>query len=147
MNVPRLPATFDAEQVLRSALWMMASGEADALELLTEDVCAVTPFGEMHGRAEFDAQLADWREGFSNVALDVEGMALDGTSALVRWRLAADHTGVVLVNEDLFFEPTGRRVNLRLATQIEFRGVRICQFRHDYALDDLVDQLRPELDD
>ena len=51
---------------------------------------------------------------------------------------------MVLVNEDLLFEATGRRVTLPVTSEFGFRGARICSFRHDYDLDDLLRQLRPE---
>ena len=96
----------------------------------------------MHGRDDLRAQVIDWRDGLTNVDLVVDAIAIDGTTAMARWQLDAHHTGVVLVNEDLLFEATGRRVTLPVTSEFGLRGARVCSFRHDYDLDDLLRQLR-----
>jgi len=135
-----MSARVDVEQVLRSALQMMVTGE-DAPGVFTEDVTGTTPVGEVNGCGELRAQVSDWRDGLTDVDLVVDGIAVDGTTAMVRWRLAAQHTGVVLVNEDVIFEPSGRRVALTVSSEFSFRDDRICWFRHDYDLDDVLRQL------
>jgi hypothetical protein len=133
----------DIEQVVRSVLLVMVTG-VDEPSVFTHDVTDQTPLGEVCGRDDLVARASDWRDGLTSPDLLVEDIAVDGTTAMVRWQLAALHTGDILLNEDLLFERTGRRVTLRVVTEFGFRGELVCSFRHDYDLDDLLRQLHPE---
>jgi hypothetical protein len=143
MSDPRMSPPPDVDAVVRSALDMMVTG-VDEPGVFTDDVTGRTPLGEVHGRDDLRAQVIDWRDGLTSVDLVVDGIAIDGTTAMARWHLDAHHTGDVLVNEDLLFEATGRRVILAVTSEFGFRGTRICSFRHDYDIDDLLQQLRAE---
>ena len=143
MSDPQLSPAFDVEQVVLSALGVMVTGE-DEPTAFTDDVTGQTPLGEVNGRADLLAQVSDWREGLTGAEFAVEGLAVDGSMAMVRWQLAGTHTGGVLVNEDVLFEPTGRRVTVAVTSEFDFQGPLICWFRHDYDLDDLLRQLGPD---
>jgi hypothetical protein len=143
MSDPQPSPPFDVEPAIRSALLLMVTG-VDEPSMFTEDVTGRTPFGQVNGRDDLLAQVTDWRDGLTSAELVVDGIAVDGTTAMVRWQLAARHTGVVLVNEDLLFEPTDRCVTLQVISEFAFQGERIGSFRHDYDRDDLLRQLRPE---
>ena len=128
------------ERAVQGALQLMATGvESD---VFTDDVTGWTPLGEVHGRDQLRDQVTDWRDGMTDIDLVVDGIAVDGATAMARWRLSARHTGVVLVNEDLLYEPSGQEVTVAVTSEFGFRDERICWFRHDYDLDDLLRQLR-----
>lgn len=67
---------------------------------------------------------------FSNVVVNIDGLNLMGPKAIAEWRLAADHTGPLVIEGEDVLEPTGRRVVLSGATFAEFRDDRICAFRN-----------------
>ena len=73
---------------------------------------ATRPLGEVNGRDELVAQVSDWRDGLTGTELVVDGIAVDGSTRHGEVAAHRDHTGVVLVNEDVLFEPTGSRVTL-----------------------------------
>ena len=141
---PRSASDLDIEPVVRAALDMMATGQPEGLAMVTADVEMRGPMGEVRGRDLLRTHLSDWRDGLTDVDIVVERMAVDRGAVIVDWHLAGRHTGAVFLMEDLLFEPTGRRVDLDITTQLVFRGRRICAFQHEYVLDDLLRQLRAE---
>ena len=143
MSDPQLSPPLDVEQVVHCALQLMITGEDDPT-VFTDDVTGQTPLGEVFGRDDLLAQVSDWREGLTGAEFVVEGLAVDGSTAMVRWQLAGTHTGGVLVNEDVLFEATGRRVTVAVTSEFDLRGPLICWFRHDYDLDDVLRQLDPD---
>jgi predicted ester cyclase len=78
--------------------------------------------------------------------LDAEVQALDqvGDKAIAEWHVAADHTGPLVVDDDLTIEPTGRRLHLSGATVAEFDGDRVCAFRSYFDDLALVEQVLAE---
>jgi hypothetical protein len=141
MSDPRISPPVDVECVLRAALRMMLTG-VDEPAVFTDTVTGHTPLGEVGDLDDLRAQVSDWRDGLTDPELVVDTIAIDGDAAMVRWRLAAQHTGEVLVNEDELFEPTGRHVTVEVTSEFQLAGGRISAFRHDYDLDDLLRQLR-----
>ena len=55
--------------------------------------------------------------------------------------MAATHTGLLVLDEELALEPTGRRLELRGVVIAEFEGDRIRQFRQYWNEVELLDGL------
>jgi hypothetical protein len=135
---------FDAEEVVRTALTMMATGDPAGLAFVTADAEMRGPMGEFNGRDELRAHLSDWRHALTDVEIDFERIAFDGGAVFARWHLAARHTGEALLMEDILLEPEGRPLDLDITSELVFRGQRICSLRHAFDLDVLLRQLRPD---
>jgi SnoaL-like polyketide cyclase len=133
----------DASCVLRRALLALAVGDVGALELFTEDVIGDSPVLCVRSRTELEFQLLDRVGALSNVEFDLDQVSMTGPdTAVVSWRVAGDHTGEVLFNEDIFFGPTGRQIRMSLTTLVRFSQRRIAEFGTSYDDTDLFDQLR-----
>ena len=68
-----------------------------------------------------------------------------GDNAIAEWRVGADHTGTLHIEDDLEIEPSGRRIVLAGATFAEFRGDQICAFRNYFDDAALLEQLLLEV--
>jgi hypothetical protein len=74
--------------------------------------------------------------------LDEEGhVGLFLRPLIAEWRVAATHTGLLALDEELALEPTGRRLELRGVLVAEFEGDRIRQFRQYWNEVELLDGL------
>jgi SnoaL-like polyketide cyclase len=144
MSDPPSASSLDLEPVVRAVLVMMATGQADDLALVTEDVAMRGPMADVDGRDQLRTHLSDWRDGLSDVEIVVDRIAVDGVAAIVDWHFTGRHTGVALLMEDMLFDPTGNDVSVSVTTELVFRGQQIGSLRHDYDLDELVRQLRPD---
>jgi ketosteroid isomerase-like protein len=113
----------------------------DLGELFTDDVVGWSPNLHVSSRSELEQEFAERDEAFSNVAIAIDGLHLIGAKAIAEWRLAADHTGSLVLAEEAIVEPTGRRVILAGATFAEFRDDRICAFRNYFDDAALLEQL------
>lgn len=113
-------------KVLRAGL----SGEVDDLSsLLTEDVVGWTPNVAVSSLAEARAIFGERDEMLSNIDLDVRSVDIVGDKVFAEWQVAADHSGPMVVDEDLVVEPTGKRIRLAGVLVAEFRDDRIAAFR------------------
>lgn len=130
-TIASTPAT-----ALRQLLHAAATGDSDSIaDLVTEDVIGWSPNLSVGSRDELLAALEGREDTLSDVALEIQAIDQVGDKAIAEWHLAADHTGPLVIDEDLVIEPTGRRIRLSGATVAEFDGDRICAFRHYF--DDL----------
>ena len=68
-------------------------------------------------------------DAFSGIEVQVQALEQVGDKAIAEWHVAVDHTGLLVVDDDLTIEPTGRRLHVSGATVAEFEGDRICAFR------------------
>ena len=133
----------EATCLLRRALFALAVGDVGAIELFTEDVSGEGPNLNVRSRTELGHQLLDRAGALSNVDFDLDGVEACGPAEFVAtWRVAGDHTGEVMFNDDVFFDPTGRQVRLSVTTQVVFTQRRIAAFRTSYEDGDLFDQIR-----
>ncbi len=133
----------DASTVLRGALFALAFGDVGALELFTDDVCGDSPNLFVRSKTELGYQLLDRAGALSNVEFDLDPVVMDGPDTfLASWRVTGDHTGDALLNEDVYFQPTGKKIRLSVSTRVEFRQRRIAAFRTSYADGDLFSQIR-----
>ena len=125
----------DHATVLRRLIDAAITGDAQAAsELVTDDVTGWSPNLFVASRAQLEAALGERQDAFTNVEATVHASQI-GDKAVAEWRVSADHTGPLTVDDDFVVEPTGRRVYLAGATFAEFDGERVSAFRHYF--DDL----------
>jgi len=104
-------------------------GDEDPSTLFTEDVLAWSPALMASSLAELAEALKVRDEALSNVTLTIRSLNVGGNKAIAEWRVDADHTGHLTVDDELTLEATGRHVHLGGATFAEFRGDKIRAFR------------------
>src|SRR4029077_10906682 len=76
--------------------------------LFTDDVVGWSPYASVSGPAAL-AEPALLREvAFSNVVVMFRGLDEVGNKAFAEWVIEADHTGPLVLSEDVIVEPTGR---------------------------------------
>jgi hypothetical protein len=128
--------------VLRDALQAAATGDQALIErAYTEEVTGWSPVLEVSSREDLVAALRGRKAAFSDVDLTVDPVEAVGDKLIAEWRVAATHTGVLDLDEELQLEPTGRRVELRGVLIAEFEGDRIRQFRQYWNEAELIDGL------
>src|SRR5262249_17456333 len=136
---PELPTGL--EWCITNALWWIATGDPPAAAVFTQDVVATSPILEVSGRDNLLDKLGDQRGGLTNVEGTLDRVEGDVTAVVVSWHVAADHTGAMLVNEDLFYKPSGRRVHLNIVSSFELRDGRIAAFHNEFDVDEFSRQL------
>ncbi|CAN5508865.1 hypothetical protein BH10ACT3_BH10ACT3_15500 [soil metagenome] len=130
------------EAVLVKALEAVFTGDRTSLpDVFAVDVVGWSPNFSVNSREELEDEFEENDSALSNVAFSVDTLDLVGDKAIAEWRVAADHSGPLLISDDLLLEPTGRRVVLAGATFAEFRGDRICAFRSYFDDAAIVEQL------
>ena len=66
---------------------------------------------------------------FSNVVIMVRSLDEVGNRAYAEWVIEADHTGPLVLDEDVVLEATGRHVQLAGASVADFRDRKIRSYR------------------
>jgi ketosteroid isomerase-like protein len=133
----------EATCLVRRALLALATGDVGAIDIFTEDVIGDSPNLRVRSRSELQYQLLDRFGALSNVDFHLDRVETDGPATVVAsWRVAGDHTGEVLFNEDVYFAPSGRRIRLSVTTRVVFRQGRIAAFETFYDDQNLFDQIR-----
>jgi SnoaL-like domain len=132
----------DPAAVLALAIEAAVTGDPALMEsVFTDDVVAWSPNMSVTSLAELEEEFADRDEALSNVVFSVDALDVVATKAIAEWRLAADHTGALRIDDDLVIEPTGRTIVLAGATFAEFRGDQICAWRTYFDDAALIEQL------
>lgn len=138
--------TATRETVLIQALEAAVSGDGSRLEeTFTEDVVGWSPNLAVTSRAELAEEFGDRHDVLSNIVISFDAVYLVGDNAIAEWRVAADHTGTLHIEDDQEIEPSGRRIVLAGATFAEFRGDQICAFRNYFDDAALLEQLLLEV--
>jgi hypothetical protein len=117
--------------VLLAALEALLLGNsAEFPALFTEDVVFSSPHLGVDSVEALQRAVGDPEDSLTDLRVIV--LALDSVDArsAVEWRLDANFARPVLFDDRLLIEPTGGRVQLLGASFAEFRGSRICAFRH-----------------
>jgi predicted ester cyclase len=114
---------------IRALQTAVGLGDEDPSTLFTEDVLAWSPALMASSLAELAEALKVRDEALSNVSLTIRSFNMGGNRAIAEWRLDADHTGPLTVDDELTLEATGRHVHVGGATFAEFRGHKIRAFR------------------
>ena len=108
---------------------VVGAGHGDPGTLFTEDVRTWSPVLNAHSLAELSEELQDRDKALSNVTVSMRSLHSSGSRVMAEWRLEADHTGPLMLNEELTVPATGRHIHLGGATFAEFRGEKIQAFR------------------
>jgi ketosteroid isomerase-like protein len=118
------------EALFRAAMAALITGDTEHLDqLFTEDVVGWSPILSVTNRQELAEAIGDREDGISNVVIEVDAVDVIGDKVIAEWRLAADHTGPLAIDEDLVVEPSGAHLVLAGASFGEIRGDKICAFR------------------
>ena len=130
------------KDVLLKALEAEVGEESvDLGTLFTDDVVGWSPYATVSGLAAL-AELSLLREvAFSNVVIGLRGLDEVGNKAFAEWLIEADHTGPLVLSEDVVVEPTGRRVKLAGVTVADFRDGKIRSYRTYFDDLSLIEQL------
>ena len=134
--------TESRKDVLLRALEAEVGGApVDPATVFTSDVVGWSPIASVSGLAAL-ADLAGARdEAFSNVVLAVRGLDEVGNRAFAEWIIDAEHTGPLVLDDDLVLEATGRHVRLAGMTVADFRDGKIGSFRTYFDDISLIEQI------
>jgi ketosteroid isomerase-like protein len=115
---------------MRRLLQAAVTGDGEAMaDLVTADVTAWSPDVFVTSRDDLLAVLQHRDDTFSGIEIRVQALDQVGDKTIAEWHVAVDHTGPLVIDDDLVIEPTGRRLHVSGATIAEFDGDRICAFR------------------
>ncbi len=130
------------KDVLSNALEAEVGGASvDLGTLFTDDVVGWSPYATVSGLTAL-ADLSALRElAFSNVVIMFRGLDEVGNKAFAEWRIEADHTGPLVLDEDAVLEATGRHVQLAGFTVADFRDGKIRSFRTYFDDMSLIEQI------
>ena len=97
--------------------------------LFTDDVVGWSPYASVSGLTGL-AELSALREiAFSNVVIVLRGVDEVGNRVYAEWLVEADHTGPLVLDDDVVLDPTGRHVQLAGVSVADFREGKIRSFR------------------
>jgi SnoaL-like polyketide cyclase len=130
------------KDVLLKALEVeVGSDSVDLGTLFTDDVIGWSPYARISGLTAL-AELSALREiAFSNVVILVRSLDEIGNRAYAEWLVEADHTGPLVLDEDVVLEATGRRVELAGVSVADFREGKIRSFRTYFDDLSLIEQI------
>ena len=107
----------------------VGSASVDLGTLFTDDVVGWSPYAAVSGLTAL-AELSALREiAFSNVVILLRGVDEVGNRVYAEWLIEADHTGPLVLDEDVVLEATGRHVQLAGVSVADFREGKIRSFR------------------
>ena len=107
----------------------VGSDSVDLGTLFTEDVVGWSPYASVSGLAGL-AEVAALRDvAFSNIVLIIRSLDEVGNKAYAEWVIDADHTGPLVLDDDVVLEGTGRHVLLPGVSVADFREGKIRSYR------------------
>ena len=107
----------------------VGSASVDLGTLFTDDVVGWSPYATVSGLTAL-AELSALRElAFSNVVILLRGVDEVGNRVYAEWLIEADHTGPLVLDEDVVLDATGRHVQLAGVSVADFRDGKIRSFR------------------
>ena len=128
--------------VLLQAIEAEVGGAAiDLSTLFTDDVVGWSPYATVSGLPALAALSALREIAFSDVVLMFRSLDEVGNKAYAEWVIEADHTGPLILDDDVELEPTGRRVQLAGATVADFRDGKISSYRTYFDDLSLIEQI------
>jgi ketosteroid isomerase-like protein len=108
----------------------VAGDSSVVCDLYTDDVKAWSPSMMIGSAAELAVEFEDRDEAFSDIELDLTPLDVAGDRACIEWVATVTHSGPLVIDDDeIVIEPTGKRCTLRGVTIAEFEGDRIKEFR------------------
>jgi ketosteroid isomerase-like protein len=119
----------------------VGSDAVDLDSLFTDDVVGWSPYASISGLTAL-AELSALRElAFSNVVILLRGVDEVGNRVYAEWVVEADHTGPLVLDEDVVLDPTGRHVQLAGVSVADFREGKIRSYRTYFDDLSLIEQL------
>lgn len=109
--------------------------------LFTDDVVGWSPYATVSGLEALVVLSALRQEAFSNLGITFRGVDEVGNRAFAEWVIEADHTGPLVLDEDVALEATGRHVQLAGVTVADFRDGKIRSYRTYFDDLSLVEQI------
>ena len=107
----------------------VGSTSVDLGALFTDDVVGWSPYATVSGLTGL-AELSALREiAFSNVVILLRGIDEVGNRVYAEWLIEADHTGPLVLDDDVVLDPTGRHIQLAGVSVADFREGKIGSFR------------------
>ena len=107
----------------------VGSTSVDLGTLFTDDVVGWSPYASVSGLTAL-AELSALREiAFSNVVILLRGVDEVGNRVYAEWLIEADHTGPLVLDDDVVLDATGRHVQLAGVSVADFREGKIRSFR------------------
>jgi ketosteroid isomerase-like protein len=119
----------------------VGSDAVDLDSLFTDDVVGWSPYASISGLTAL-AEISVLRElAFSNVVILLRGVDEVGNRVYAEWVIEADHTGPLVLDEDVVLDPTGRHVQLAGVSVADFREGKIRSYRTYFDDLSLIEQL------
>ena len=107
----------------------VGSSSVDLDTLFTDDVVGWSPYASVSGLTAL-AELSALRDiAFSNVVLQLRAVDEVGNRVYAEWLIEADHTGPLVLDDDVVLEGTGRHVLLPGVSVADFRDRKIRSYR------------------
>ncbi len=107
----------------------VGSSSVDLGTLFTDDVVGWSPYASVSGLTAL-AELSALRDiAFSNVVILLRSVDEVGNRVYAEWLIEADHTGPLVLDEDVAIEATGRHIELAGMSVADFREGKIRSFR------------------
>jgi ketosteroid isomerase-like protein len=124
-------ATSENAATMRRLLESLISGDTDELgALVADDVVGWSPNLLVTSRDELLDSVESRELAFSNIATSIDALdEVGGHKAVAEWHVAVDHTGPLVIDDDVVIEATGLRLHLAGATIAEFSGGKVSAFR------------------
>ena len=103
--------------------------DVDLGTLFTDDVVGWSPYASVSGLTAL-AELSALRDiAFSNVVIGLRSVDEVGNRVYAEWLIEADHTGPLVLDDDVVLEATGRHVVLPGVSVADFRDGKIGSYR------------------
>jgi ketosteroid isomerase-like protein len=107
----------------------VGSDGVDLGALFTEDVVGWSPYARVSGLGAL-AELSALRDlAFSNVVILLRSVDEVGNRVYAEWVIEADHSGPLVLDDDVVLEATGRHVQLPGVSVADFREGKIRSYR------------------
>jgi ketosteroid isomerase-like protein len=107
----------------------VGSSSVDLGTLFTDDVVGWSPYASVSGLTAL-AELSALRDiAFSDVVILLRSVDEVGNRVYAEWLIEADHTGPLVLDEDVAIEATGRHIQLAGMSVADFREGKIRSFR------------------
>jgi ketosteroid isomerase-like protein len=107
----------------------VGSSSVDLGTLFTDDVVGWSPYASVSGLTAL-AELSALRDiAFSNVVITLRSVDEVGNKVYAEWLIEADHTGPLVLDDDVVLEATGRHVLLAGVSVADFRDGKIRSYR------------------
>ena len=107
----------------------VGSTDVDLGTLFTNDVVGWSPYASISGLTAL-AELSALRDiAFSNVVIGLRSVDEVGNRVYAEWVIEADHSGPLVLDEDVVLDATGRHVQLAGVSVADFRDGKIRSYR------------------